>query len=491
MPHLGGPTSKRSLELGNINRQLKSGKTRGSNPRELPPEEITALEQRRDFLQAQMREAAKERTLSRITAHTTEESNRVIQEVKTATASSARFFENVGGSGSSTDLRVQAAVLRARATEKAKEERKEKREAEKAAKRGASNDAVPPLKRSRSESLTERDKLMKKTMNELRTLLTEKELDAKGRYKKELVERLLTKTEDTPPEVESTSHAELPHAASADSANNICEVELASSEQTFLDEDVFCGRPTNSGSVGECPRHSSLERRDMDKAEEATKRIVSDGASCSKTQAPSVERHASPMAPVASQAAPIHIPVDKYVFGRGATTNIKDRVYKATHAAAAKFVMCRDWTTTCASINGQLSCFQVAVKAEFLKFIKDNDEICKIPLRYVRPPEERSRGGCKWMLEPSDVGGGTVAEIIKRAREHLRCLAPCSADEAGRGVTEYVNGDIGRHITTTLRLHYEAKLVIIGESVDQPLRKLAMLPIDEVSSDDWKERTKP
>ena len=61
MPHLGGKQSKLSDALGNVNRQLRSGKTRGANPRDLEPEEISALEQKRDDLTALMKEKAKER----------------------------------------------------------------------------------------------------------------------------------------------------------------------------------------------------------------------------------------------------------------------------------------------------------------------------------------------------------------------------------------------------------------------------------------------
>ncbi len=68
--HQGGKNSALTNELANVLRQLKSGKTRSSNPRELEREEIAALEQRRDMLQAQMREAAKGRSIARINSHT-------------------------------------------------------------------------------------------------------------------------------------------------------------------------------------------------------------------------------------------------------------------------------------------------------------------------------------------------------------------------------------------------------------------------------------
>ena len=75
----GGKPSKLNKDIGNIRLQLKSGRTRGQNPRDLTPEENTALEQKRNALLAQMRDSAKERAVSRISAHTTLEADRVIE----------------------------------------------------------------------------------------------------------------------------------------------------------------------------------------------------------------------------------------------------------------------------------------------------------------------------------------------------------------------------------------------------------------------------
>ena len=49
-----GATSKQSRDLANVRLQLKTGKTRGSNPRPLSSEEVHALEARRDQLRAEM-----------------------------------------------------------------------------------------------------------------------------------------------------------------------------------------------------------------------------------------------------------------------------------------------------------------------------------------------------------------------------------------------------------------------------------------------------
>ena len=86
MPMRGSQPSKISKDLGNIEAQLRSGKTRGSNPRGLEPEEsaggapqsgFAALEQKRDAMRARMRASAKERTVARLNAHATAEADRV------------------------------------------------------------------------------------------------------------------------------------------------------------------------------------------------------------------------------------------------------------------------------------------------------------------------------------------------------------------------------------------------------------------------------
>ena len=118
-----GYTSKTSYALRNINEQIKSGKTRSANPRELSPEEITALKEQRDVLRNTLSIQAQERRIAKINSHTTVEANRVIQTVEDSTRDSKVFFQNVGGVGSSTDLRTQAQILAIRAKEKAKEEK--------------------------------------------------------------------------------------------------------------------------------------------------------------------------------------------------------------------------------------------------------------------------------------------------------------------------------------------------------------------------------
>ena len=76
----GSKSSKTSKDLGNVIAQLKSGKTRGSVPRDLHPEEITALEQKRDALQDVMKQGAKERAVEKIKRRSTVQAVRVVGE---------------------------------------------------------------------------------------------------------------------------------------------------------------------------------------------------------------------------------------------------------------------------------------------------------------------------------------------------------------------------------------------------------------------------
>ena len=77
-----GPTSKTSSDLAQVRFQLKSGKTRKGRP--LEPEEVSAMEEKRDRMVAQMRAGRQKRFLGRIADNTTSEADRVIREVPQA-----------------------------------------------------------------------------------------------------------------------------------------------------------------------------------------------------------------------------------------------------------------------------------------------------------------------------------------------------------------------------------------------------------------------
>ena len=75
-----GRTSPQSRKIANIRLQLKTGMTRGPNPRPLTGEEINALKQRHDVLAERIRPS------SRIMAHTTVEIDRSIDAINTHTS---------------------------------------------------------------------------------------------------------------------------------------------------------------------------------------------------------------------------------------------------------------------------------------------------------------------------------------------------------------------------------------------------------------------
>ena len=142
MPMQGSQPSKISKDLGKIEAQLRSGKTRGSNPRGLEPEEsaggapqsgFAALEQKRDAMRAQMSASAKERTIARLSAHATDEADRVIGAVHEASAPANAYFEAIGGAGSSADLRLQGKALTERAKEQERQAKRKQTEGRRAA----------------------------------------------------------------------------------------------------------------------------------------------------------------------------------------------------------------------------------------------------------------------------------------------------------------------------------------------------------------------
>ena len=155
MPMQGSKPSKLSKDLGNVVAQLKSKKTRGANPRDLEPEEIVALEQKRDALKAQMKQMAKERTVARVNGHTTAEADRVIGAVHAATASADAYFNDIGGRGSPADLHLRGKALIERAKEMSRQEKRKQEEDKRAATRAAKQARKQELNAKSPEELCE------------------------------------------------------------------------------------------------------------------------------------------------------------------------------------------------------------------------------------------------------------------------------------------------------------------------------------------------
>ncbi len=78
-----GLHSIQSRTLANVRLQLRTGKTRGTNPRPLSSEEVCALEARRDELQAEMANRQRQRILSRVNNHTSQEAERTREVIVT------------------------------------------------------------------------------------------------------------------------------------------------------------------------------------------------------------------------------------------------------------------------------------------------------------------------------------------------------------------------------------------------------------------------
>ena len=85
-----GVASKQSRELANVRLQLKSGKTRGTNPRPLTPDELRALEVRREQVVSTVGARRLLTVVGRVNAHTSQEAEQtrdtIIAELRPLTS---------------------------------------------------------------------------------------------------------------------------------------------------------------------------------------------------------------------------------------------------------------------------------------------------------------------------------------------------------------------------------------------------------------------
>ena len=103
---MSGRHSLQSRALAHVRLQLKTGKTRGTNPRLLFPEEISALEARREVLQTEMANRQRQRVLNRMKVHTSQEAERT-REVIIAELQPLTSLVN-GDSADSMEERIKA-----------------------------------------------------------------------------------------------------------------------------------------------------------------------------------------------------------------------------------------------------------------------------------------------------------------------------------------------------------------------------------------------
>ena len=103
---MSGRHSLQSRALAHVRLQLKTGKTRGPNPRLLLPEEVSALEARREVLQTEMASPQRQRILNRMKVHTSQEAERT-REVIVAELQPLTSLVN-GDSADSLEERIKA-----------------------------------------------------------------------------------------------------------------------------------------------------------------------------------------------------------------------------------------------------------------------------------------------------------------------------------------------------------------------------------------------
>ena len=157
--------------LGHVREQLKSGKTRGANPRDLSPEEVQALEARRDQLQAEMLEAQRKRVVARVNAHTSGEAEQTReavrsegQQTRAAVSAELRPLTSLVAGADSEDLaervkarRNQIALLRTCIREDLHAARKEREAAKEARAAARAESTGRGRKRSRQLSQAGRE----------------------------------------------------------------------------------------------------------------------------------------------------------------------------------------------------------------------------------------------------------------------------------------------------------------------------------------------
>jgi len=114
--------SKESRALANVRLQIRSGSTRGVNPRKLSDDEIQVLKQKASRLQQEMAEARHQRSVARINGHTTQEAEQTRAAVRDEGQQTRQALQPltalVVGEGDSVDDRIRTkrnaiALLRA------------------------------------------------------------------------------------------------------------------------------------------------------------------------------------------------------------------------------------------------------------------------------------------------------------------------------------------------------------------------------------------
>ena len=145
-----GRASIQSRTLAHVRLQLRTGKTRGSNPRPLSSEEVRALEARRDQLQTEMANRQRQRIVSRVNTHLSQEAERtrevIITELQPLTALVA------GSEADSREERIKARNNQIALLQAANREDREAMRKERVATREASAKAKAKTEKRRRTS---------------------------------------------------------------------------------------------------------------------------------------------------------------------------------------------------------------------------------------------------------------------------------------------------------------------------------------------------
>ena len=134
-----------------------------------------------------------------------------------------------------------------------------------------------------------------------------------------------------------------------------------------------------------------------------------------------------------------------------------------------------DWGRVCAEVNESSPKIQMKAEDQFLRFFNSHifgQSIGKVPLRHYANQKKRDAASAPekhtWEVEePTETPTGQLGEIVRKLQNAVQSLPPCQMQVAGRKISEGVNGDIGRHMETSLRVYHKEGQLCIGESEAQ------------------------
>lgn len=131
---------------------------------------------------------------------------------------------------------------------------------------------------------------------------------------------------------------------------------------------------------------------------------------------------------IPSATEPAFVTFDKCTFTEGVKTADKEALCELASKVAKRYAQSMQWGETCAAVNEESGNFQVRVDSHFVFLSKYGHQLCRIPLRYVKPPAPRAVGPDEqlWQLSRPDGGAieGSSSQVAKMQCEkaHRRAL---------------------------------------------------------------------